>query len=131
MKVYETEMDRPVDLNELISDGGVAPENAAEVETEWELLEGGVASIAGGELKNANSDSVVRRYEFFKYTGPYKAEDHSPDYHYGGEIPPNFLGDFIAANMVAAILIPEPSTIVLAIAGFGALTWVALGWRRT
>jgi hypothetical protein len=103
-KVYETEVQRAVDLEELISNGGVA-------------------SMAGGELKNADSDSVVRRYEFYRYTGPYVAEDHSPNYHYAGGAP-ELLGDFIAANMVAAILVPEPSTLVLAAVGLGSSVWV-------
>ena len=41
MKVFETQLARPVKLNELMSGNAVVPEDAAEIETEWELLDNG------------------------------------------------------------------------------------------
>src|SRR5207344_326132 len=50
-------------------------------ETEWLLIQGGAGGGLQAELANsdqiaANSKSVVRKYQFFKYTGPYDAENH-------------------------------------------------------
>jgi hypothetical protein len=106
MKVYVTELARPVDLLELISGpDSVAPHDAAEIETEWELLEGGLMSMSHHKVGN-KAQAVLRRYEYFKYTGPYKAEDHSPISSWTkiGDPPADELGHFIAANMVAAII---------------------------
>ncbi len=107
MKVFKTELERPVDLVELISGGGIVPEDEKETETEWELLEGGKMSDVEAEV-GKDSQSVIRRYEYFKYSGPYDAE-HEPTSAFlngGLDAPPaDELGDFIAANMVAAILV--------------------------
>ena len=119
-----------VPLNDIVPEG----DDAAEVESEWELLEGGPAA---GELMNdddVNEDDgiIIRRYEFYEYTGPYDAE-HEPTSIFLNEdlpAPPDGeLGHFISANMVAAVLegapVPEPATAALAL-----LAAVALGRRR-
>jgi hypothetical protein len=105
MKVYETQLARPVKLKELMSGNAVVPEDTAEIETEWELLDNGVLSDAQGKVGNGK-EAVVRRYEFFKYTGAYTDEHESDSQWNGvGDPPVNELGDFIAANMVAANLV--------------------------
>ena len=105
MKVYETQLDRPVKLRELMSGNPVVPEDAAEIETEWELLDNGAVADAKGKVGNGK-EAVVRRYEFYKYTGPYKGEHESNSQWNGvGDPPANELGEFIAANMVAANLV--------------------------
>ena len=109
MKVFKTEVSRPVRLEELMSGNPIVPEDAAETETEWELLEGGKFSEAKGKVKEGDK-AVLRRYEFFKYTGPYD-DEHEPLSAFQGndnEAPPaDELGAFIAANMVAANLQPD------------------------
>lgn len=135
VKVYKTEVNRPVDLGELVSGnnlqhGGIVPEN--EIETEWELLEGG-RNRKGEPFKllakaqvGAGAQAIVRRYEFFQYTGAYDAE-HEPlsaflDKNSGLVAPPvDELGNFIAANIVAANLapVPEPDTYALMFVGLG------------
>lgn len=129
MKVFVTELPRPVELDELISGpGGVVPQEAAEIETEWELLEGGLMSMAEADI-GADAEAVLRRYEFFKYTGAYTAE-HEPlsTYTGVGDPPDGELGPFIAANMVAVNLVPEPSALLLI--GMGLAALVGVGWRR-
>lgn len=132
MKVYITELERAVDLEELMSGpGSVAPQDQAEIETEWVLLEGGVAEVDNAPV-GANAEAVIRRYEYFKYTGDYTAE-HGPNSQgldpfgqpYGNE-----LGDFIAANMVAVNLVPvpEPSSILAMLVALGGFAGIA--WRR-
>lgn len=108
MKVFETQLARPVKLNELMSGNPVVPEDAAEIETEWELLDNGALSDAKGKVGNGK-EAVVRRYEFYKYTGTYSDEHESLSQWNGvGDPPANELGDFIAANMVAANLVDVP-----------------------
>jgi hypothetical protein len=119
VKTYVTELTKQVDLNELISappgaPDSVAPQLPSEVEAEWELLPGD-SLLPQPDIQLAEFDqSIVRRYEFYKYTGGYD-EVHLPTSSFTGGTPdPNELGQFIAANMVAANLevvgVPEPST---------------------
>ncbi len=105
MKVFKTELDRPVELAELMSANGIVPEDAAETETEWELLEGGKMAQAEDEVPEGKK-SVIRRYEFYQYSGPYDPEEHEPLTNWNGDSDPpaNELGQFISANMVAANL---------------------------
>lgn len=108
MKVYKTEIDRPVDLMELMSDDPVLDADVVETETEWELLEGG--KVSGVEDKVGHGKKgVIRRYEYFAYTGLYDNE-HEPISLFQtqnlAEPPVDELGQFIAANMVAANLVP-------------------------
>ncbi len=107
MKVFKTEINRPVGLKELNSGNPIVPEDGAETETEWELLEDGVLSDAHDNVKD-NSKAVIRRYEFFKYTGPYDDEHEATStWNEIGDPPASEFGDFISANMVAANLVPQ------------------------
>jgi MBG domain (YGX type) len=81
VKVYKTELDRDADLDELV--GGhpndVVPnaENQlGETETEWKLLQLDVKNPDKGSSRleshgspGGGKHAVVRRYEFYKYTG--------------------------------------------------------------
>jgi hypothetical protein len=126
MKVTVTESELHAELEDLISGGVYAGE--IEVETEWELLEGGLNGDIEAEDDFEPEDvsrSVIRRYEYFQYTGAYSIGEHEPlsQWNGVGDPPANELGDFIAANMVAANLVPEPSTFLLVLtmlAGLGA-----------
>jgi hypothetical protein len=135
MKVYVTELERQVDLDELISGPStVAPQDPVEIETEWVLLEGGTPEVDQAPVGN-NAQSIIRRYEYFQYTGDYNAEDHAPlsqGLDPAGKPYDNELGDFIAANMVAVNLeaIPEPSSILVMLAGIGGLFGIASRRRR-
>ena len=111
-----------VDLNDLISGGNIAPQLPGEIEAEWNLL-GGDVNLSLEEPLNPGDASVLRRYEFFKYTGGYD-EVHLPNSAFQGlpnEQPPaNEIGQFIAANMVAAVFdVPEPSSLGLMLSGLG------------
>jgi hypothetical protein len=126
-------------LNDIVPHG----EDPIEIESEWELLEGGkapkekVAEDAVDEDDPENDKLIIRRYEFYKYTGVYD-EEHEPitEFLDPGDLlepPAGELGDFISSNMVAAVLnpiviIPEPATLMLLGAGLGVL--LALLRRR-
>jgi len=83
VKVYKTELQREVGLDELVDDNPVVPQDAALLETAWKLLQynpntngnSGILRNQGG--LGSGSRSVLRRYEFYKYTGVYDPIDHS------------------------------------------------------
>jgi hypothetical protein len=101
-----------VPLNDLVPEG----DDPVEVESEWELLEGGKApkeKVAEDEVDEddpENDKLIIRRYEFYKYTGLYD-EEHEPitEFLDPGDLlepPAGELGSFISSNMVAAVLNP-------------------------
>jgi hypothetical protein len=124
VKTYVTELPGPADLMELISHDdqnpdpahpSVAPQLPSEIEAEWELLPGD-SPLAEPDIQLADaSQAVVRRYEYYQYTGTYD-EVHLPNYQYdGGPLPPDApVGQFIAANMVAANLVQSGACCVTA-----------------
>ena len=85
VRVYKTEQAGRVDLDALVGDNhAVVPENAAQLEVNWSLLQqdppGGNQRRRGklanqGNLGNGNH-AVVRRYEYYKYAGRYDAVTH-------------------------------------------------------
>lgn len=120
--------DQPDDPQNDVPDG----EDPAEVETEWELLEGGKdpkVKMNEDQIDEDNDKIVIRRYEFYEYTGLYD-DEHEPITEFldpGNllEPPAGELGAFIASNMVGAVLnpIPEPATIGLFLVGAGLMTF--------
>jgi hypothetical protein len=75
VKVFTTQYDHPVALEDLLGGNGIVPQDQSETETEWQLLQAGLNDEAMNEGDaNANAESVLRRYEFYKYVGPYTAE---------------------------------------------------------
>ncbi|MEQ8667752.1 MAG: PEP-CTERM sorting domain-containing protein [Pirellulales bacterium] len=126
MKVFKTEIEREVELDELMSGPGIVPQDVGELEIEWELLEGGKMKMKEVEV-NEDGHAVVRRYEYFVYTGPYDVE-HEPTTPFLEDdtldpVELGQVGNFIAANMVAAnlIAVPEPSTFALLTIGAAVL----------
>ena len=121
MKIFVTETEVEVELDDLVSDGVLVPHEEIETETEWEFLEGGEVFQVEADIPEAGK-SIIRRYEYYKYTGPYSNEHEptAPPWDGIGEFPPT-AGAFIAANMVAVNLIPEPTSVCLALGGAGLL----------
>ena len=119
VKVYETEAEQPAELNHLMTDDPFVPQELAQTETEWVLMqkENGVANaigdVASQKALGAKQESVTRRYEIFKYTGAYDEEheavpainDNTPK---EGEI-----GEYVGAQMDAAnVVAGEPAPAV-------------------
>jgi hypothetical protein len=128
IKVYKTENKRQVGLDELIADNTVVPQDPAQVETNWYLVQ---AKLGGngkrqqkrnqGPLGNS-SHAVVRRYEFFKSTGTYDAVTHEAICADGRcNVPADTeVRDFIGAQNAAANLnVPASLTLTIATAGNG------------
>lgn len=129
VKVFVTESQNPAQLNHLVLGDPAVPDGSdpAEVEIEWQILQtgkGGLDEVDSGvnDLKN-NSKSITRRYEFYKYTGPFDAEGEAlcenPTDCPGG------VGDFLGAQNAAlnleGFVVPEPSTLTLLGIGLAAI----------
>lgn len=141
VKVTKTEVQDMVRLEDLVSDDEVI--EAAEVETEWKILQ---SRLRGNDEENefANeaeagegAKQVIRRYEFYRYTGLLNEEgevvcaDGSCDLPGEGE-----LGDYIGSQMAAANLapmvpVPEPETYALMLAGLALVAGVARRQRKS
>jgi hypothetical protein len=154
MKVFKTKLDFVPDnmddlLAKLISGdpndpnyAGLAPQGEIETETEWELLEGGKnpKEKMNEDEVGDNDKVVIRRYEFYEYIGAVDDENEPLTLweDLGNPLDPGLdvlddqgnvifaaeRGNFISANMVAAVLgapVPEPATGMLALLGLGAL----------
>jgi hypothetical protein len=129
VKVYKTEHADAVDLADLMGDNrNVVPEDPAQVEVSWSLLQqdppsGGKKKQRGklvnqGGLGNGNH-AVVRRYEYYQYAGAYDPLTHealcadltctAPG--------PGELGDAIGAQNAAANL--DVNALSLGVSGSG------------
>jgi uncharacterized repeat protein (TIGR02543 family) len=112
VKVFKTELQREVTLDELMSDNPIVPQDAAQTEVAWELLQVSPPSNSNGKHNqrrhqsglNATTRAVVRRLEIYQYTGAYDPVTHEALCADGlcnapqdGE-----LGDYVGAQMTAA-----------------------------
>jgi len=112
VKVFVTESESPADLDHLLTDDPAVPQDAAETEIEWAILQDG-PNGAPAELVNegqvgANAESVTRRYEIYEYTGAYDPESH--EVMCGGDGGCNVpldgeLGNYVGAQMAALNLV--------------------------
>ena len=112
VKVYKTELLHEVVLEDLVADNPEVPQNAGAAETAWKLLQFNPNSNGNsGVLRNqgglgGGSRAVLRRYEFYKFTGAYDPIDHKAICADGlCNVPAaNEAGDFIGAQNAAANL---------------------------
>ncbi len=125
VKVYKTELQHEVVLEDLVADNPVVPQDPGLAETAWKLLQFNPNSNGNsGILRNqgglgGGSRSVLRRYEFYKFTGTYDPIDHAAICADGTCSAPaaNEVGDFIGAqNAAANVGVPS---ITVTVAGDG------------
>lgn len=112
VKVFKTEMQREVALEELVSDNAIVPQDPAQAEIAWEILQASPPSNSNGKRNrrqnqgglNAGTRSVIRRYEVYGYTGAYDPITHEVVCADGTCSAPQAgeLGDFVGAQMAAA-----------------------------
>lgn len=88
-KVFETESPSKAELDHLVSDDVAVPGNLGPVpnpnavtEIEWQILQTDTMNPSANELSSSRqmgngNESVTRRYEFYKYVGPYNID--TPD----------------------------------------------------
>lgn len=149
VKTFKTEVDHNVKLDNLLRHN--ADVEAAQTEVEWEVFQANANADGKNEFKAAvfdlgangkNGKAEIRRYEFYKYTGPLDpngegevlcdgadpaAFGHACDNPFGdGKVAGiNDLGNFVGAQIAGfnanevAAAVPEPSTYVLLLAGLG------------
>lgn len=118
-KVFTTVVENPenVELEDLVLGNPVVPPDS-ETEIEWVLLQTDPENPDANELDEENDigdghESVTRRYEYYKYTGGYDAENHEA---LNNMYAPGYVGDYLGTQNVGVNFapVPEPSTIVLA-----------------
>lgn len=145
-QVFTTEVQapEPVELNDLVLGNPAVPPET-ETEMEWQILQAGKDGFdeRGDEVDLGDgNESVTRRYDFYKYIGPYDEEGEAlfedpttPEalaYNDGQGV----IGDFIGRQNVAANFapldlpgaVPEPSTFILA--GLGLVRVGFVAWRK-
>lgn len=134
VKVFTTEFEDPIELEELVADN--AKVRQAETEVEWQLLQKDPGNPESGQLESGygapvgpNAASILRRYEFFKYAGEYDPETHEALVGSDSHPLESEIGIYIGAQNAAANLdvaaIPEPGTYALMLGGLGVLAFAA------
>jgi len=84
MKVFARQLPREVTLDELVADNAIVPQNAAQIESEWSIVQAEPASGGSGNRRRhrnqGNLDpttrSVVRRIELYRFSGSYDPLTH-------------------------------------------------------
>jgi hypothetical protein len=151
VKVFTTELEDPVALEDLV--GGNPKVEQAVTEVEWQLLQTDSGNPGSGQLESGygapvgpNAASILRRYEFYKYSGEYDTETNQAKVTFSDSHPndpsnndpndpfrfdPNKvvdLGNYLGAqngavNLAAAV--PEPETYAMLLAGLGLVGFAA------
>ncbi len=129
VKVFKTEIEYEVDLDHLLTDSDEVPQSSSETEMEWVLLQARPTcdndwpcaevpfnasenELALEQEANDASKTVVRRYEFYEYTGEVNPEDNEAQPSSTGpgcEADPaspdcDIVGNYLGAQMAAAVL---------------------------
>ncbi len=126
-KVFTTEFEGPVALEDLLGGQPKINHVLSHTEMEWQLLQTDPGNPLSGQLENgglapvgALAEAVIRRYEFYKYTGALKAVDNEALPIFGdSKADPSEVGSFIGAQNAAINLngniaaVPEPATAAL------------------
>jgi hypothetical protein len=135
-KVFTTEIEGDVILEDLVGGNPVIDQAESNTEIEWQLLQkefnnplSGILENGGAAAVGDHADTVIRRYEFYAFTGLYDDETHEAlfDVGFGDSNPgPNDVGNFIGAqnaalnfNLVLAGAVPEPASWAMMVAGLG------------
>jgi hypothetical protein len=119
VKVFTTEFEDPTELEDLVADN--AHVQQAETETEWQLLQKDFMNPDSGKLESGygvpvgpNAASILRRYEFYEFSGVYDPETHEAQFEppYGDSHPgPNDVGTYLGSqNAAVNLVVPEPQT---------------------
>jgi uncharacterized protein (TIGR03437 family) len=122
VKILETESSANAELNHLVTDDPAVPQGASQVETEWQISQTNPkhperAALHSGKPLGKGNQSVVRRYEFYKYTGFYDPSTHEALCNGAECTTPGAgdLGDYIGAQMAAVNVGPAPNVAITGI----------------
>ena len=141
VKVFTTELPEAVKLEDLVHGGKV---DLAKTEIEWQLLQKDPGNPLAGQLESghgapvgANAESILRRYEFFKFSGTYDSQSNEAkfDAGFGDSRPgPTDVGTYLGAQNGAvnfnAAAVPEPQTWALMLAGIAGISLLTARRRR-
>ncbi len=130
VKVYTTELDAEVRLEDLV--GGNPVVDQAKTEIEWQLLQVEFGTPGSGQLESglgvpvgANAASILRRYEFFSYAGAYgeghEATPTGTDSNPGEGDVGIYLGAQNGAVNLKAAAVPVPPALLMMVSAFGVL----------
>lgn len=133
VKVFTKEFEDPIELEELV--GGNDHVQQAETEIEWQLLQKDFNNPIAGQLESGlgvpvgpNAASILRRYEFYEFSGEYDPETHEAKFApgFGDSNPgPNDVGTYLGSQNAAVNLVPEPQTHAIMLVGLSLLSAVA------
>lgn len=139
VKVFTIQYDQPVILGQLVGNNGIVPQGASETEVEWALLQANkIDGLDNQGDAGVGMESVLRRYEFYKYVGPYSAEGEAlcedPNAVGCAGSVGAFVGDQnLALNVNGYFFgpaVPEPQTYSMMLAGLGSLALFTLCRRQ-
>ena len=129
VKIFKTELPRPVTLDELLTGNPIVPQEPGQVEVAWDILQADPPS-GGRHRRHQNQGgishgtrAVVRRYELYRYTGAYDPVTHQVVCGGDGLCTAPLdgeLGDYIGAQMAAANV--EPNGITVTRSGSGSVS---------
>ncbi len=139
VKVFTTELEDNVQLEELV--GGNPKVDQAVTEVEWQLLQTDPGNPNAGKLESGygapagpNAASILRRYEFYKYSGEYDAETHEAKVGSDSHPLDSEIGTYLGAQNAAlnfdVAAVPEPETYAMMLAGLGLLGFMARRRRQ-
>ncbi len=124
VKIFKTELPRKVEGAELTSDNpSVVPEDVTQIETDWDILQKappGVQNRRGRGVRinsaglSITSESVIRRYEIYKFSGAYDALTHEvtcADGNLCNAPSAGELGEPVSANNTAANVVADSLTL--------------------
>lgn len=147
VKVFTTELEHDAELEDLIGGNPIIDQAKGNTEIEWQLLQTDPGNPLAGQLESGygapvgpNAASIIRRYEFYRYSGEYDPETNEalvisdshpnhPDLPGYDPSQPIELGNYMGAQNAAANLnvaaVPEPESYAMMLAGLGVLGVVA------
>lgn len=138
VKVFTTEFEDAIELEDLV--GGNAHVQQAETEIEWQLLQKEFNNPQSGMLESGlgvpvgpHAASILRRYEFYEFSGNYDVETHEALFSpgFGDSNPgPNDIGTYLGSQNAAANLVPEPRSYLLALSGLGLAAVIGMARRK-
>jgi hypothetical protein len=121
VKVFTTEFEDETELEDLVGDNQHVQQ--AETEVEWQLLQKEFNNPLSGKLESGygvpigpDAKSILRRYEFYEFSGLYDEETHEAQFEppYGDSNPgPNDVGTYLGSQNAALNIIPEPAALAL------------------
>lgn len=135
VKVFTTELENPIGLEELVGDN--AKIKQAKTEIEWQLLQIDPRKPQSGQLESGygapvgpNAASIIRRYEFYKYSGEYKLDDHQALVVSDSHPLESEIGTYIGAQNAAANLNAVPVPAAAWLLGSGLLGLIGMARRK-